>query len=88
MDGSSLKMKKKRKAEGEVEGGSDRLHELTVRYKAVRLAAGVEDPAQGCGTAGKRRRRTESLAPGGVGAERLRGLPAVRPFPISGGSSS
>lgn len=73
--------KKKNKGEGE---GSDRLHELTVRYKAARpeagSRAGPRTPGlRGYGAAGQGR-RTESLTPGGAGAERLWGL-AARPPP-------
>lgn len=65
-----------------MEGGSDRLHELTVRYKAAQASAGSgEGPwASGqliCGAAGKGR-RTQSLAPRSEGTWGLATLP---PFP-------
>lgn len=64
-----LEEKKKNTEEGGFGGGSDRLHELTVRYKAVQAGAGSgEGPwASGlliCRAAGQGR-RTQSLAPGG-----------------------
>lgn len=72
---------KKKNKEGGLEGGSDRLHELTVRYKAAQAGAGSgEGPwASGlliCGAAGQGR-RTQSLAPGSEGT---RDSPRYRRF--------
>lgn len=72
--------RKKNTKEGECGGGSDRLHELTVRYKAAQAGAGSgEGPwASGlliCGAAGQGR-RTQSL-----GGEGTRGLATLPPFP-------
>lgn len=71
---------RKKTLRGGVEGGSDRLHELTVRYKAAQAGAGSgEGPwASGlliCGAAGQGR-RTQSL-----GGEGSRGLATLPPFP-------